>query len=105
MLYARFTIPQGPDDPVEAQALNEEIWRAGIDAALRCGAVINDHHGLGLKLAPFVPRQYGAAYPLLMTVKRALDPHGIMNPGKWLEDYTSGEWRVASGEWRVANGE
>lgn len=86
MLYARFGIPEGPADPVAAMRLNDEIWQAGIEAALHCGAVINDHHGLGLKLAPFVRRQYGSAYPLLMTVKRALDPRGIMNPGKWLDD-------------------
>lgn len=85
MLYARFSIPKGPDDPAEALRLNEEIWQAGIDAALSAGAVINDHHGLGLKLAPFVRRQYGSAYPLLMALKQALDPKGIMNPGKWLD--------------------
>ncbi len=84
MLYARFGIPKGPDDPAAAMRLNEEIWHAGIEAALSCGAVINDHHGLGLKLAPFVPQQFGSSYPLLTTVKRALDPKGIMNPGKWL---------------------
>jgi alkyldihydroxyacetonephosphate synthase len=84
MLYARFGIPKGPDDPAVAMRLNEEIWHAGIEAALRCGAVINDHHGLGLKLAPFAPQQFGSSYPLLTTVKRALDPKGIMNPGKWL---------------------
>ncbi len=86
MLYARFGIPEGPADPATAMQLNEEIWRAGIEAALRSGAVINDHHGLGLKLAPFVRQQYGSSYPLLMSVKRALDPHGIMNPGKWLDN-------------------
>jgi len=90
MLYSRVTIPRGPDDPAAAFALNEEIWRVGVEAALDAGAVINDHHGLGLKLAPFLKRQYGTAYPTLMAVKRALDPGNIMNPGKWLEDYTSG---------------
>ena len=53
-------------------------------AALHCGAVINDHHGLGLKLTPFVHEQYGSAYPLLLTIKRALDPANLMNPGKWM---------------------
>ncbi len=85
MLYARFTVPRGPDDYEAARRLNEEIWHAGVEAALRGGAVINDHHGLGLKLAPFVPRQYGSAYPLLTAIKRAIDPRGIMNPGKWLD--------------------
>lgn len=87
MLYARFTIPEGPHDPAKAMRVNSEIWQAGVEAALRSGAVINDHHGVGLKLAPFLRRQYGPAYPVLMAVKRALDPRGIMNPGKWLDDY------------------
>jgi hypothetical protein len=37
---------------------------------LQCGAVINDHHGPGLKLAPFLRRQYGSAYPLLVASRR-----------------------------------
>jgi len=87
MLYARFMIPEGPQDPAEAMELNAQIWQVGVETALECGAVINDHHGVGLKLAPFLHRQYGPAYAVLMAVKRALDPHGIMNPGKWLDDY------------------
>ena len=83
MLYARFSIPRAPDDPAEAMRLNTQVWQVGIEAALQCGAVINDHHGVGLKLAPFLRRQYGSAYPLLTTLKRALDPQGLMNPGKW----------------------
>jgi alkyldihydroxyacetonephosphate synthase len=87
MLYARFTVPQGPTDPLLAEHLNKEIWQTGIDIALRCGAIMNSHHGVGLKLAPFLERQYGSAYPTLMSIKRAIDPQGIMNPGKWLDDY------------------
>jgi alkyldihydroxyacetonephosphate synthase len=29
-----------------------------------------------------MPAQYGAAWPLLQAIKRTIDPHGIMNPGK-----------------------
>jgi alkyldihydroxyacetonephosphate synthase len=44
--------------------------------------MINEHHGVGLKLSRFMPAQYGSAWPLLETIKRAIDPNGIMNPGK-----------------------
>ena len=43
---------------------------------------MNDHHGVGLKLAPYMAAQHGAALDALRAVKSALDPLGIMNPGK-----------------------
>jgi alkyldihydroxyacetonephosphate synthase len=44
--------------------------------------VINDHHGVGSTLAPYLARQWGPAHGTLSAVKRALDPANVMNPGK-----------------------
>ena len=44
--------------------------------------MINDHHGVGIKLGRFTREQYGTAWPLLQSLKRTIDPNGIMNPGK-----------------------
>ena len=44
--------------------------------------MINEHHGVGLKLSRFMRRQYGDAWPFLQQLKNAIDPLGIMNPGK-----------------------
>ena len=41
---------------------------------LAAGGVINDHHGVGIKLAPFMRPQWGAAFDQLERIKRALDP-------------------------------
>jgi alkyldihydroxyacetonephosphate synthase len=79
MIYARFLIPDGGDD---ALALHDQIWEDGITAVLAAGGVMNDHHGVGLKLAPFMAAQHGPALDVLRRVKTALDPTGIMNPGK-----------------------
>lgn len=81
MVYPRFVIPDasGVADPV---ALYKDIWRAGVEAILAAGGVINDHHGVGATLAPYLERQWGAAFTTLTAIKRALDPAGIMNPGK-----------------------
>ena len=49
MIYARFLIPDGGPD---AAALHDRIWEDGITAVLEAGGVMNDHHGVGLKLAP-----------------------------------------------------
>ena len=50
--------------------------------SLEHGGMINEHHGVGLKLHRFMRAQYGSGWPMLEAIKRALDPNGIMNPGK-----------------------
>src|SRR4051812_19217679 len=79
MIYARFLVPDGGPD---AAALHDRIGEDGIPAVLEAGGVMNDHHGVGLKLAPYMARQHGAALETLRRIKSALDPLGIMNPGK-----------------------
>src|SRR5918997_2794890 len=79
MIYGRFVVPDGGPD---ALALHERIWEDGMTAALDAGGVINDHHGVGIKLGPFMRRQHGGALDALAAIKGALDPNGVMNPGK-----------------------
>jgi alkyldihydroxyacetonephosphate synthase len=82
MLYGRFIVPQPPADLTAAAELHDRIWADAVDIALNRGGVMNDHHGVGLKLAPYMRRQYGTAFSVLEAIKQALDPKGIMNPGK-----------------------
>src|SRR3954454_8116017 len=79
MIYARFLVPDGGADAAE---LHDRIWHDGITAVLEAGGVMNDHHGVVLKLAPYMSAQHGAALETLRRIKYALDPLGIMNPGK-----------------------
>ncbi len=81
MVYPRFVIADvsGEADPL---ALYRRIWDAGVNAILESGGVINDHHGVGSTLAPYLARQWGPAHATLSQVKRALDPANVMNPGK-----------------------
>jgi FAD/FMN-containing dehydrogenase len=44
--------------------------------------VLNDHHGVGLKLAPYMRAQHGPALEELRRIKNAMDPNRVMNPGK-----------------------
>ena len=84
MLYARF-IFEGedvPKDPREATALYNKVWNLAIRAAIANGGVINEHHGVGLKLGRYVKDLYGSAMPVLEGIKKQLDPNNIMNPGK-----------------------
>lgn len=82
MIYARMKVPVGPEDLDEAKELHDAIFRAGIEASMKAGAVMNDHHGVGIRLAPFMPAQYGAGIESLKRIKQALDPNNILCPGK-----------------------
>ena len=79
MIYGRFVVPDGGPD---ALALHDRIWADGMQAALDAGGVMNDHHGVGIKLGPYMRRQHGAALDGMRRIKAALDPHDVMNPGK-----------------------
>ncbi len=81
-MYSRFIIPEPPDDPEEAIRLHNRIWNVAVSASLENGGMINEHHGVGLKLARYMRRQYGESWSLLAQLKRSIDPNGIMNPGK-----------------------
>ncbi|MDD5677668.1 MAG: FAD-binding oxidoreductase [Kiritimatiellae bacterium] len=82
MLYARFIIDAPPEDPLAAAALYNKIWDMAIRAAIKEGGVINEHHGVGLKLGRMMKDLYGPAFKVLAGIKASLDPNNIMNPGK-----------------------
>jgi alkyldihydroxyacetonephosphate synthase len=81
-LYTRFIIEDPPQDAQEAIRLHNRVWNTAITAVLDNGGMANEHHGVGLKLSRFMRRQYGPAWPMMERIKDALDPKGIMNPGK-----------------------
>jgi alkyldihydroxyacetonephosphate synthase len=81
-LYSRFIIEEPPDDAEEAVRLHNRVWNTAMTAVLDNGGMVNEHHGVGLKLSRFMRRQYGDAFPMLERIKDALDPNHIMNPGK-----------------------
>jgi alkyldihydroxyacetonephosphate synthase len=72
-----------------ARGLEAEIaqWQAiktaASDAIAANGGTISHHHGIGTDHAAWVPAEKGSAgMEMLRALKMALDPKGIMNPGK-----------------------
>lgn len=82
MIYDRFYVDEPPEDPSAALALHDRLWDAAVHTSLANGGIINDHHGVGLKLGRFMRPQHGEAFDLMLAIKNAWDPDGIMNPGK-----------------------
>ena len=57
-------------------------WAAAARASVANGGVLNEHHGIGLKLGWLMREQRGEAFDVLQGIKDALDPRGVINPGK-----------------------
>jgi glycolate oxidase len=54
-----------------------------VSETLRLGGTVTGEHGVGLAKKAFVKRQLGeGSYELMRTIKKALDPTGLLNPGK-----------------------
>ncbi len=66
-----------------AQAV-ERIIRTG----LKLGGAISGEHGIGLHKSEFIELELGRTQiEVMKSIKKAIDPKGIMNPGKiWMEE-------------------
>jgi len=71
--------PKIPAERETAERLNHEVVQRAIEAQGTCSG----EHGIGLHKMDFLVTEAGAgAIDMMRTLKRALDPKNIMNPGK-----------------------
>ncbi len=64
----------------------EEAFKEIFDEAIRLGGTITGEHGVGLAKKSILPKFIGdAQMRVLKEVRRALDPNGILNPGKMFD--------------------
>ena len=57
-------------------------WDAVMTATLERGGAISHHHGIGINRGRHLRRSLGPSFDVLASIKSALDPEGILNPGK-----------------------
>jgi D-lactate dehydrogenase (cytochrome) len=70
--------PNDADEIERAKALANQVNML----ALEFGGTVSGEHGVGLGKRKYLPEEHGAAYALMGTLKKAIDPDNIMNPGK-----------------------
>jgi glycolate oxidase len=64
----------------------EAAFKEIFDEAIRLGGTITGEHGIGVAKKSFLPKFAGDAQMRVMReLRRALDPKGILNPGKMFD--------------------
>ena len=100
--WGMFGYTNGPNKPwgdvlceidvgIWEEHLDDETWAAWVDAkreiaraSLEVGGTISAAHGSARAgEVDLVPLELGGAYDVMRTIKRALDPNNVMNPGKY----------------------
>jgi alkyldihydroxyacetonephosphate synthase len=65
-----------------AEDYYRRAWDAVVAVTLAQGGALSHHHGVGLNRGRHLAGALGPAFGVLTAVKAALDPAGILNPGK-----------------------
>lgn len=71
-----------PPGDAAALARGEQAAAELIRYALAVGGTATAEHGIGLAKRSFLVEEHGAAVEVMKRIKQALDPNGILNPGK-----------------------
>lgn len=84
-LYFSFAVKT--EDGQAREAAYFECWRRIMEATAKHGGGVAHHHGVGRTRKPYLHHDLGeGGLGLLRTLKAAIDPNGIMNPGNLLPD-------------------
>jgi D-lactate dehydrogenase (cytochrome) len=70
--------PNQSEELAEANRLNERM----VARALAMEGTCTGEHGVGYGKLEFLTAEHGAALSVMRTIKMALDPDNILNPGK-----------------------
>lgn len=76
-----------PEDPKEVALVEKFVARLN-ERAVRMDGTCTGEHGIGQGKAGFLRKELGYGVDVMRTIKQALDPLDIMNPGKILPTQT-----------------
>ena len=74
-----------PTDAADRKRADALAHRTG-ERAIRLGGTCSGEHGIGMHKLDLAALEHGEATSLMWSIKQALDPRGIMNPGKLLAE-------------------
>ena len=57
-----------------------------VERALKFGGTCSGEHGVGFGKLKYLPAEHGEALDVMRSIKHAIDPHNLMNPGKLIPE-------------------
>jgi D-lactate dehydrogenase (cytochrome) len=76
------TVPFDAETYEAAKAIHAAV----VEKAIELGGTATGEHGVGITKRDYMQREHGAALDVMRAIKQALDPNGILNPGKIFPD-------------------
>ena len=74
-----------PDDQKEFAAVTRLSERL-VERALKFGGTCSGEHGVGVGKLKYLAAEHGPALDVMRSIKRAIDPNNLMNPGKLIPE-------------------
>lgn len=81
--HAQLLVAPGNADEL---ATAKRIARRMAERALAVGGTVSGEHGIGIGKRDLMDAEHGAGWQVMGAIKTALDPRGILNPGKLVPD-------------------
>lgn len=81
------------EDSMMCQRAQEALWLL-MEHVVSLGGAITGEHGIGLAKSPFLRLQHTEVeVNAMLAIKKALDPNGILNPGKIFNPFHAWEYK------------
>jgi len=90
-----YTVMVDPSDPDQLER-GQSIYADIVHRAIEAGGTATGEHGIGLGKRRYLVAEHGAeTVEAMQALKRALDPEGILNPGKIFPPESEDGWQRA----------
>ncbi len=87
-----FTFAASAGDDAGCERIYDAAWSDAMQAAIEAGGTLSHHHGVGRSKAPMMGAELGLGVNVVLALRKAADPAGILNPGNLMPREQPPRW-------------